>query len=97
MTKAELIEKAESYGLGDLVSMKMTVAEIEEVISFHEEIGEVTPSVLDKDQAAAYLGITPEELMRTFYQGLPPGSLGFKDNRVLVWRRDDLLPAPQET
>lgn len=43
-------------------------------------------------EAAEYLGITEEELIRSRLRGLPPGNLGFKSGGELTWKKEDLLP-----
>lgn len=53
-----------------------------------------TNPILTLSEAAEYIGMTDDDLMMSRYRGLPPGTLGFKDAGRLVWRRVDLLPAP---
>lgn len=49
---------------------------------------------LTAPQAARYLGITEEELLRSYYRGLPPGNLGWKEGSDIVWNMADLVPPP---
>jgi hypothetical protein len=51
---------------------------------------------LTLEEAAEYLGISPDELMQTRGRGLEPGRSGYKDKGVLVWNRKD-LPKSAET
>ena len=57
-----------------------------------------TPALLTVEEAAARLGMTVDELMFSRARGLPPGTLGYREDPYgpLVWKRDDLLPAPPE-
>lgn len=87
MSKADLLAQAKALGV-EGVNSKTKVADLEKAIKKALEV-----PVLDQEQAAAYLGISEDELMMSFYRGLPPGKLGFKDDGKLVWRRQDLLPA----
>jgi len=55
---------------------------------------------LTLEEAADYLGITPDQLMATRGRGLEPGRSGYKDKGVLYWNRRDLPKpdtAPEET
>lgn len=57
----------------------------------------MTNPILTLDQAAAHVGLTPDALLLSFYRGLPPGNLGFKEtpSGPLVFKRADLLPPPR--
>jgi hypothetical protein len=50
--------------------------------------------ILDLNEAAELLGITPEDLMQSRGRGMAPGIAGYKKDGVLVWNRSDLKPAP---
>lgn len=50
---------------------------------------------LTAPQAASYLGITEEDLLRAYYRGLPPGNLGWKEGSTVMWNSEDLLPFPE--
>lgn len=48
------------------------------------------PKTLDVEKAAAYLGITPDELNRSWARGLKPGTLAKRVGGKLVWSQADL-------
>lgn len=50
--------------------------------------------ILSLEEAASYIGLSPDELLTSFYKGTAPGKLGYKAGGRLVWNREDLLPAP---
>ena len=47
---------------------------------------------MDITEAAAYVGLTEEELLRSYYRGLPPGHLARKLGRDLFFDPADLEP-----
>jgi hypothetical protein len=52
------------------------------------------PARMTTDEAADYLGMTPEDLLRSRWRGMEPGSLGYKEGGVLYFRKGD-LPKPK--
>lgn len=51
---------------------------------------------MNTTEAAAYLGITVEQLIRSRKRGLPPGILGKRVEGELFWHPDDLIPPPSQ-
>lgn len=48
------------------------------------------PKTLNVDKAAEFLGLTPDELNRSWARGLKPGTLAKRVGGVLVWDQADL-------
>lgn len=84
MSKADLVEQAKALGV-EGVTTKTKVADLERAIAKALKV-----PVLDVEQAAAHLGISTDELMMSFYRGLPPGKLAINEGQGLRWRRSDL-------
>jgi hypothetical protein len=91
MSKQDLIEQAKAHGIK--ATTKWKVADLEEAISEAVEV-----HVLTAAEAAEHLGMTEDELMRSFHRGLAPGNLGFKEaaDGPLVWKWDDLTEPSSE-
>ena len=51
-------------------------------------------NILNTEEAAAYLDITPDELIMSFMRGLPPGNQAEKKDGRLTWDRRNLIPPP---
>lgn len=52
-------------------------------------------NILTLEEAAAYLGVTTDELMLSFWKGLPPGNQAEKKDGRLTWDRRNLIPPPR--
>lgn len=50
------------------------------------------PQLLDTEQTAKHLGITPDELIHQRHRGLSPGIDDFKVDGTLVWAVSALPP-----
>lgn len=46
--------------------------------------------ILNLEESAEFLGMTPDELMASRGRGLGPGKEGYKKDGTLVWARDVL-------
>lgn len=52
---------------------------------------------MDLEEAAAYYGMNPDELLRSRARGLEPGKLGYRDaTKNLVWDRPEISPEKEE-
>lgn len=50
----------------------------------------VQKKILNLEESAEFLGMTPDELMQSRGRGLGPGREGYKKDGTLVWARDVL-------
>lgn len=53
------------------------------------------PSRLTVTEAAEYLGIPEEDLLRSRFRGMEPGRLGYRQGGVLYFNREDLPKPPK--